>query len=60
MALLQAYRFLKNKKQKDSKTSITDLINLNDHIRVRSPQEHAAIVESFGLFLLGQQLNEEH
>jgi hypothetical protein len=60
MALLQAYSFLKDQKTKTNMTNITELINLNGHIRVRSPQEHAAIVESFGLFLLGQQLHEEH
>ncbi len=60
MALLCAYKYLKHQKQTANKTNITELINLNGHIRVRSPQEHAAIVESFGLFLLGQQLHEEH
>lgn len=60
MALLQAYKFLKHQKQISNKTNITELINLNGHIRVRSPHEHAAIVESFGLFLLGTQLHEEH
>ena len=60
MALLQAYKFLKRQKQTSNKTNITELINLNGHIRVRSPHEHAAIVESFGLFLLGTQLHEEH
>ncbi len=59
MALLRAYKFLKYQKESTNKTNITEFINLNGHIRVRSPQEHAAIVESFGLFLLGQQL-EEH
>lgn len=59
MALLSAYTFLKKQKQTSHKTNITELINLNGHVQVRSPQEHAMVVESFGLFLLGQ-LHEEH
>jgi len=62
MALLKAYNFLKKAgaQSADKKTNILDYINLNEHIRIRSPHEHAAIVESFGLFLLGQQYHEEH
>ncbi len=58
MALLKAYKFLKGDNQR--KTNIVDCLNLNGHIRIRSPHDHAAIVESFGLFLLGKQINEEH
>jgi hypothetical protein len=59
MALLKAYKFLKGDNNQ-RKTNIVDCLNLNGHIRIRSPHDHAAIVESFGLFLLGKQINEEH
>jgi hypothetical protein len=58
MALLKAYRFIKRHQPEDQgkpKTNILDFINLNGQLRVRSPNEHAAVVESFGLFLLGTE-----
>lgn len=61
MALLKAYKFLKSSgKNNNNKTNIIDYLNLNGHIRIRSHQEHAALVESFGLFLLGRQIHEEY
>lgn len=58
MALLKAYRFIKRhqpEEQGSPKTNILDFVNLNGQLRVRSANEHAAVVESFGLFLLGAE-----
>ncbi len=63
MALLKAYRYIKNQSgaatpEAQPKTNILDFINLNGHVKIRSPHDHAAVVESFGLFLLGSELVE--
>ena len=66
MALLKAYSFLKKKQgtqeqnASDKGHSIVDYVQLNGHVKIRSAQEHATIVEGLGLFLLGKQLHEEH
>ena len=56
MALLKAYRHIKGGQVAEvgkPKANILDFVNLNGQLRVRSSNEHAAVVESFGLFLLG-------
>lgn len=64
MALLKAYRYIKQKggeavpDNAQPKTNILDFINLNGHLKIRSPHEHAAVVESFGLYLLGSEIVE--
>ena len=60
MALLKAYKFLKQGKAAYNKAHITDHVNLNGHIRIRSPHDHAAVVESFGLYLLGEHMYAKH
>jgi hypothetical protein len=63
MALFKAYTFLKKQgadQIKNNRTNIVDFLNLNGLMRIRSPQEHASVVESFGLFLLGKAFYGEH
>jgi hypothetical protein len=58
MALLKAYRFIKHHQQPENgkpQANILDLVNLNGQMRIRSPHEHAGVVESFGLYLLGTE-----
>ncbi len=63
MALLKAYRYIKQNgttapDSDQPKTNILDFINLNGHLKIRSPHDHAAVVESFGLYLLGSEFAE--
>lgn len=58
MALLKAYRFIKHHQPSENgktQANILDLVNLNGQMRIRSPHEHAGVVESFGLYLLGAE-----
>lgn len=56
MALLRAYLFLKKEQER---TTLSDYVNMTQ-LRIRSAHDHAAAVESFGLYLLGKQLYEEY
>lgn len=60
MALLKAYKFIKKSSSENTKTTIMELVNLNGHLRIKSPHEHAALVESLGLHLLGNERYEKH
>jgi len=58
MALLKAYRFIKHQQAPTTEkphATILDMVNLNGQLRMRSPHEHAGVVESFGLYLLGAE-----
>lgn len=58
MALIKAYRHIKGSTHEVGKPGnhILEYVNLNGQLRLRSSNEHAAVVESFGLFLLGNEL----